>query len=247
MRLFRQTWNPNRIKRNTMIQIVIVTLAFLALVRVWPCGLVQRHTYSRQQAFSRSGKDVPAGERFTADDKKLQTVYFSRDHIYRISLYMDCVVSGEPTEAQIVLFRLYDSGFSCVFEEEIDSRHIEKKGVLTATPDMDVDIDIEYYYEILIPEESQARCRLPVADRSALGQTENGVLYIDGIYNDEESLIADFDYSRPLTIVGIVLCDILILGAALLVYCLVYGIVMLYDHQPAARYHLYLVLLVFFH
>ncbi len=235
LRLFRQTWNPNRIKRNTMVQIVIVTLAFLALVRVWPCGLVQRHTYSRQQAFSRSGKDVPAGDSFTSDDKKLQTVYFSEDHIYRISLYMDCVVSGEPTEAQIVLFRLYDSGFSCVFEEEIDSRRIEKKGVLTATLDMDVDIDIEYYYEILIPEESQARYRLPVAERSALGQTENGVLYIDGIYNDEESLIADFDYSRPLTIVGIVLCDILILGAALLVYCLVYGIVMLYDHQPAAN------------
>lgn len=217
-----------------MVQIAIVTLAFLALVRVWPCGLVQRHTYSRQQAVSRSGKSALTGDRFTSQDKKLQTVYFSKDHIYQISLYMGCVTGEGITEAQTVLFRLYNSDFSCVFEEEIDSRQVEKKGVLTATPDMDVDIDIEYYYEILIPEESQSYYMLPVADRSALGQTENGILYIDGIYNDEESLIADFDYSRPLTFIGILLCDMLVVAAALLVYCVVYSVIMLYDHQPAA-------------
>ncbi|MBQ2450398.1 MAG: hypothetical protein II273_02350, partial [Lachnospiraceae bacterium] len=40
------------VRRNTIIQIVIATLAFLLLCRVWPFGLVQRHTESVQQAFS---------------------------------------------------------------------------------------------------------------------------------------------------------------------------------------------------
>ena len=84
MRLFQRRWSPNCIKRNTMVQIAIVTLTFLALIRVWPCGLVQRHTYSRQQAVSRHGKDILAGDQFTSDDKKLQEVTFSREHIYRI-------------------------------------------------------------------------------------------------------------------------------------------------------------------
>lgn len=233
MGLFQGRWNPNCIKRNTAVQIAVATVAFLLLVRVWPCGLVQRHTYSRQQAVSRGGADFMSGDRFTFADKKLQTVTFSHGHIYRISLYMGCVVSDGLTEAQTVLFRLYDSGFSCVYEEEADSRRIEKKGVLSASPDMDVDTGAEYYYEILIPEESRADYVLPVADRDALNQPENGVLYIDGIYNDAESLIADFDYSRPLTAAGIILCDILILAAALLVYFLAECAMMLYDRRFA--------------
>lgn len=144
MKLFRRAWNPNCIKRNTMVQIAVVTLAFLALVRVWPCGLVQRHTYSRQQAVSQGGKDGLTGDRFTSGDKKLQTVVFSGEHIYRISLYMACEVDDGLSEAETVLFRLYNSEFSCVFEEEADSRRIEKKGVLTATPDLDVDPGTQY-------------------------------------------------------------------------------------------------------
>lgn len=218
-----------------MVQIAIVTLTFLALIRVWPCGLVQRHTYSRQQAVSRQGKDILAGDRFTFDDKKLQEVTFLQDHIYRIRLYMNCAVDDASAKAELVCFRLYDAGFSCIYEEDIDGRRIERDGVLTATPDLDVDTSAIYYYEILIPEESQAVYALPVADRSALAQAENGVLYIDGIYNDAVSLIADFDYSRPLTVVGIVLFDILIIGAALLVYFLADCAMMLYDQKFAGN------------
>lgn len=218
-----------------MVQIAIATVTFLILVRVWPCNLVQRHTYSRQQAVSQHGKDALKGERFTHNDKKLQTVTFSQDHIYQIKLYLNCVIDDDVSGAETILFRLYNEDFSCIYEEKIDSRDVEKKGTLSAVPDLDVDIGIQYYYEILIPEESHAVYELPVADRSVLAQAENGVLYIDGIYNDEQSLVADFDYSEPLTAVGILLCDILILGLALLVYFLVFGALTLYDQKFAGN------------
>ncbi len=231
MRLFHRKGNSNCIRRDMMVQIAIATLTFLLLVMVWPCNVVQRHSYSRQQAVSRRERAFLTGDRFTASDKKLQTVTFSQDHIYQINLYMNCVIDDEASGAESILFRLYNDEFSCIYEESIDSRHIEKKGVMTALPDMDVDIGALYYYEILVSEESHAVYELPIADRNTLAQTENGVLYIDGIYNSDKSLIADFDYSRPLTIIGVLLCDLLILGFSLLVYFLVYCAMMIYDQR----------------
>lgn len=229
MKLFQRTWNPNCIKRNTIVQIAIATLTFLMLVRVWPCNMVQVHRYSRQKAVSHRGNTALTGDRFTSDNKKLQMVTFSDNHIYQIRLYMDCTINEGISDAEIILFRLYNNEFSCVYEEEVDSRRIEKKGIITAVPDMDVDTGIEYYYEILIPEESHAVYVLPVADRETLAQPENGVLYIDGIYNDEISLIVDFEYTKPLTAVGVILCDLLILVFSLLLYFLIDRAMMLYD------------------
>ena len=66
-------------------------------------------------------------------------------------------------------------------------------------PDLDVVKGQAYYYEILIDEERSAVYTLPVGNRTALAQAENATLYIDGIINEEVSLVADFDYSRPLS------------------------------------------------
>lgn len=171
MRLFHRKGNSNCIRRDMMVQIAIATLTFLLLVMVWPCNVVQRHSYSRQQAVSRRERAFLTGDRFTASDKKLQTVTFSQDHIYQINLYMNCVIDDEASGAESILFRLYNDEFSCIYEESIDSRHIEKKGVMTALPDMDVDIGALYYYEILVSEESHAVYELPIADRNTLAQT----------------------------------------------------------------------------
>lgn len=215
-------------KRNAVIQILVATIAFVLLVRVFPMGMVQSHTVSKQKAFDVSARDELTGDVFTFKDKKLQTVYFEKEHIYQIKLYLQCTVEGD---AQRILFRLYDDAFSCIYEEDIDSKQIEKKGFLVATPDIDVETGKPYYYEILIPEDSQAAYMLPIADRGALAQKENSTLYIDGIINDEVSLIADFDYSKPLSIAGIAAYDILILAAAGLVYIFFVILIQEYDNR----------------
>lgn len=215
-------------KRNAVIQIFVATIAFILMIRVFPMGIVQSHTFSKQKAFQVSAKDELTGDVFTSNDKKLQTVYFEKEHIYQIQLYIKCTVEGD---AERILFRLYDDAFSCVYEDEIDSKKIEKKGFLIAEPDMDVEIGKAYYYEILIPEESHAVYMLPIADRGALAQKENSTLYIDGIINDEVSLIADFDYSKPLSIVGIAAYDILILLAAVFIYIFLVILVQWYDSR----------------
>lgn len=218
-------------KRNAIIQIFVATIAFILLMRVFPAGLVQKHTVSGQKAFDTPQKAGMTGDVFTASDKKLQTVYFKKDHLYQITLYMQCSAAGTSGDSAGVLFRLYDDTFSCIYEEDIDNKKIEKNGFLTATPDLDVELGKAYYYEILVDAESSAVYMLPTADRTALAQTENSTLYIDGIINDEVCLVADFDYSSPLTAAGVLGCYVCIIAAALVIYLLLLMAVQVYDDR----------------
>ncbi len=220
-------------KRNAVLQIIVATAAFILMMRVFPMGLVQNHVLSRQNAYENPSKAQLAGEPFGAADKKLQTVYFTQDHLYRVTLYMGCTLLQKKTSdvTESVLFRLYDDEFSCIYEEEADSRKIAKNGYLTAQPDLDVVTGQAYYYEVLISGESSAVYTLPVGDRAALAQAENATLYIDGIINEEVSLVADFDYTRPLTAAGILLYDVLIMAVAAVVYLLLLMLVQQYDER----------------
>ena len=139
-------------KRNAIIQIFVATLAFLMMVQVFPVGTVQNHTLSKQKAVKTSTAAGLTGEPFASKDKKLQTVYFPREHLYQMKLYLSCTVDKSSNSPEMILFRLYNDAFSCIYEEEIDSHKIEKKGFLIATPDMDVEPGASYYYEILVPE-----------------------------------------------------------------------------------------------
>lgn len=238
--LFYTRGDIEHIKRNAVVQIVIVTLAFIMLMRVFPQGIVKNHTYSRQKAFNTSARETLKGDAFTIDDKKLQMVYFSHEHLYSVRLYMVCSVPDKSSRSDFILFRLYDENFSCIYEEQCCCGDIEDDGFLSATPDIDVEPDKAYYYEILIPEDCGGVFELPVADRGQLGQTENSTLYIDGIINDGVALIADFDYAKPLTAVGILLCDLLILAAAALLYLAAAVVLYAYDNY-LTEYQVYFV------
>lgn len=213
--------DEEHVKRNTIIQIVIATVAFILLVRVYPLGILQKHEYSKQQAFSVSKSDDLNGDAFTGSDKKLQTVYFFKEHIYQITLYLDCIISSDEENTQKIWFRIYDETFSCIYDEEYNCRKIAKDGYLKAQADMDVEPGKAYYYEIIVPEDTTAQIMLPVALRSELLQTENGTIYIDGIINDEVCLVADFDYSQPLSLFAIIFYYILIILAAIALYLLI--------------------------
>lgn len=215
--------------RSALIQIFVATTAFILMMRVFPAGIVQNHTESKQKAYGSQSETGAPGDIFTSRDKKLQTVYFKQEHIYQITLYMQCKASLAHGEPESVLFRLYDDTFSCIYELEADSKKIEGKGCLRAYPDMDVDTALPYYYEILIAEDSKNEYRLPVADRTALAQTENSTLYIDGIINDAVSLIADFEYTSPLTALEIAARYALIMAAAFMLYAVILVFVRMYD------------------
>lgn len=213
MKQLTHTWNPNYIRRNTVIQIVIVSLAFLMLIRVWPCNLVKTHHVSKQKAVT-NYKEL-SGDPFTNSDKKLQTVTFIGNHIEQIKIYLSC---SSYQEGDRVLFRLYNEEFSCIYEQDYACSRIAREHMLVATPDMDVDLEHLYYYEVIVPEEVSAVLEIAYADNSLLSQAENGILYIDGIINESSSLIADFRYSNNLSAVGMILCDLLIILCAVLCY-----------------------------
>ena len=213
MKRLTPIWNPNYIRRNTIIQIVIVSIAFLMLIQVWPCNLVKIYHSSKQQAVT-NDKEL-SGEAFTNADKKLQTVTFTRNHIDQMKMYLTC---SSYQEGDMVLFRLYNEDFSCIYEQEYACSRLAKNHVLVATPDMDVDTEHPYYYEVIVPEEVSAVLEIAYADNSLLSQTENGALYIDGIIDESNSLITDYRYSRSLSVIGIILCDVLIIVWAVLCY-----------------------------
>ncbi len=215
--------------RNAVIQIAVVTAAFILMVRIFPMGTVQNHAVSGQKAVDAPAEAALMGDIFTSSDKKLQTVYFTGRHLSRITLYMRSTVPKDTHAAEDVLFRLYDDTFSCIYETAVDSKKIEKDGCLTAVPDMDVEQGKPYYYEILVGEGSEAVYVLPVAGRTALAQEENSTLFIDGILNDEVCLIADFEYTSPLSALGIIGYDILIVIAAAGTYLLLLILVHVYD------------------
>lgn len=227
--LFHIRGDIEHIKRNTVVEIILVTLAFIMLVRVFPQGAVQNHTYSRQKAFDTSARGSLKGDAFTGNDKKLQMVYFSQEHLHAVRLYMVCRVPDKSRRSDYILLRLYDENFSCIYEEQCCCGDIEDDGFLTATPEIDVEPGKAYYYEILIPEDCGGVFELPVADRGALGQTENSTLYIDGIINDGVALIADFDYAKPLTAVGILLYDLIIVAVAVALYLVSAVVLYVYD------------------
>ncbi len=203
------------VRRNTIIQIVIATFAFILLCRVWPMGLVQRYTESLQQAYS-SAEEM-TGDTFTYADKKLQTVRFTQEHIYQVMLYLSCSEEYNENE-DYAMFRLYDDSFSCIYEETQGFGLLERQGGFLATPDMDVMTGRDYYYEVLVPEEAEGSLYLPVAEKTMLVQSENTILYVDGIYRDDISLIADFTYSKELTVLHVIGYDLLILALAGLLY-----------------------------
>jgi hypothetical protein len=219
--------DKGHIKRNTIIQIIIATIAFIILVRIYPFAVVESHKTSKQQAFNYKALKELSGDEFTTNDKKLQTVYFTNDHLYRVKLYMTASFPEKVSRAQYVTFRIYDENFSCISSEDVSLFKIEKKGFLKATPDIDVEIGKPYYYEILVPEECEAYIELPTASKESINQEENSTLYIDGVINDELCLVADFDYSAPLTIAGIILRYIIVIAIALLTYV---GLVYLIDY-----------------
>ena len=223
--------DERHVRRNTIIQILIATIAFIMLVRVYPMGMLQKHEYSRQQAFDISAREDLKGDTFSSADKKLQTVYFANEHLYQITLYMDCITAYAEEKSQNILFRIYDDLFACIYEEEYSCGDIENDGYLRATPDMDVAVDKTYYYEIIIPEDTTAQFMLPVAARSTLSQTENSTIYIDGIINDEVCLISDFDYSQPLSVISIAFYYAIIIIAAFALYLLIMWTISYFDER----------------
>ena len=243
--LFHTVNDIEHIKRNAIVQIIIVTLAFLMMLRVYPQGVVQKHMYSKQNAYTASQLQKLGGDAFTARDKKLQTVYFTKEHLFGMKLYMICRLPDRSDGSDFVLFRLYDENFSCIYEEQCCCKDIADNGFLLATPDMAVTPGIAYYYEMLVTydEDAEEYCdgefELPVADRGLLGQTENGTLYIDGIINEEVSLIADFDYSQELTVFDVFLYDFVILAVAAAVYLVVAASLYQYDSRFSQNYQRY--------
>ncbi len=217
----RELSYKGKTRRNAFLQILIVTLAFIMLIRVYPVRAYEKHTNSRQKAFEMSELANLDGDLFGCNDKKLQTVYFSSGHLYSIKMYVECALGSEAESAQSILFRLYNDEFSCIYEEEYPCESIAGDGYIEVLPNMDVALDTAYYYELIVPEENTAQIFVPVAPRDALGQTENSTLYIDGIINDEVCLIADFDYSRQLSAVEVLGIWFLIIAAAVVLYVLI--------------------------
>lgn len=219
MHLRIKDWETRHVKRNTVLQIVMASVTLLILCILWTKADLHTHDKVRQQAVSIEA-NIASADIFDKDDKKLQTVYFTKEHIYQIKVYLEAEIYDNK---DFVYFRLYDENFSCIYSEDFGCNLVARDGYIEATPDMDVVPGQTYYYEIIVPEKATfwwmytVEMRLPVASVAELGLAENGPLYVDGIYRDDVALIADFDYGKPYqpwqwiaVSIAVVLCAVLL-------------------------------------
>lgn len=246
--------NNGYIRRNAFIQIFIASVAFVLLLRVFVPGEVQHHSYSEQTAYKKIQMQQEQ-YRFGASDKKLQTVSFARSHVEKIILYMDCIIDTDyipedsdwilqlnPNESldiqeeEVFLFRIYDDTFSCIYEQSCNNKKIsdEKRAVIAC--DIDVEVGKSYYYEIIVPDSPFSRYFLPTAPVNEMGLNETGTLYIDGIINNEEGLVADYVYSWKLSALEKAFLCIAIIALAFLIYLFVCTGLRLADNRISQYY-----------
>jgi hypothetical protein len=222
------------IKRNTIIQIVIATLAFILLMRIYPFSVVQKHTDSKPQTFDMSNYIEIAEDVFTSNDKRLQTVSPTNSHLYKLKLYMGAVLSSTGAD-DTVMFVMYDDSFTSIYSEEYNVSKIAHDGYLSVMPDIDVETGRLYYYEIIVPSDCSAQIWLPTASRGELNQPENGALFVDGIVNNDICLVAEFDYLVGLSFIECIVLYVLIIAVTLVLYLLVMAFLIFYDREYSAH------------
>lgn len=253
----RQLNDEKHILRNAVLQIIVATICFIMLVRIFPMEAVSHHYFSKQKAIKKYSVDMESGkgDLFTVNDKKLQTVYFTHDFLKSITLYADCEIDNEyisedakeamqwdpnintdVNDEQTCTFRLYDDRFSCIYSEEINCKEVSNKGKMTAECNIFVEKGKPYYYELLASESLAITMFLPVADTKALEQEENSILYIDGIINEDTSLVADFEYTKKLNVVEQIVLYAFVIILSLIVYAVLCMIVNYLDNTIGDRY-----------
>ena len=208
-------------KRKVWTQILIMTIAIVMMVIIWPARLLKHTIHSNPM------EDAPAVEReFTYNDKLLQTFTPQCDYLKQIRLYMNC---QSATAEDTITFVLYNSQYAPVFQSEYACKDLVMRDCLDIKTDLELVPGEVCYYEILLSEGSRCHLTVSLGERATLGQIEDGILFDQGTPDDVHSYWAEYTYVQPLSHVRTFVYYIAILVVAGILY---FGITNLWVQFP---------------
>lgn len=208
-------------KRKVCTQIIIMTIAIALMIVIWPAGLL-KHTIRSAPAEDAAGEQ----REFAYGDKLLQTFTPQCDYLKQIRLYIQC---RNFSEDDTLTFVLYNSEYAPIFQKTYVCGDIAVQEYLTIDTELSLVPGEVCYYEILLPEESQGRLLFTLGNRQEFLQVENGILFDNGIPDDQHAFWADYVYVQPLSVLRTVVYYIAILVIGGILY---FGILNLWVQFP---------------
>lgn len=191
------------IYKSKAIQAVVVIIAVLLLISLWPLRIWQETVTTSVSNVNGILSDV-VDEEHTI----LQTIVAQYDHMDTINLYL-----GEGSTGESFYVRILDEQWQQVCEEEVKIDQESLPGYQEVMIDIDMEVN-KLYYIILQGNDSAVfvGCEnVPMTDMPYLG-----TMYYSDSSMEGMSLVADYNYGVPLRKTKVLLCAAAILAVAAL-------------------------------
>lgn len=204
-------------RKRTILQILIVSIAVVLLAHVWPLGYVRHHEVSACQG------EETLRVALNKEHNMIQYIKFQQEHIDSISskLYVEEYDAGALAE-----FRLYDENIRPIYSYVARCELLERDGRVEVPLNMEVEPEKNYFFEWMVLSEKEEQkptiLSVPLTTRDLAKQEENIALFCDGDPGNAYTYLVEFDYSRALTGLEIIIIYAVIIVSALIVYFLLY-------------------------
>lgn len=202
---------PDARKRNTIVQIGIVTLMVILLLMVWPFRVFE---HSRISGYH-PGVATSETEAITMDEIVLQPFIPSDTHIADMEIEVNTYgVHGEDR----VFVTIYDQNFEIIWQEVVYFADIEALGYIAVSPNLDVVPGQAYYLGMNVHFDSRGTLKAVYGNRDALGVPELApFVYANNTYSTE-AVLMKFHYTAPYSTLRLLACTVAVLGGGIGIY-----------------------------
>lgn len=200
-------WMKRLFTDNRIFQMILVTIAAVCCLMVWPFRVFYHETVSSNKA----DEPLYTGA-VTMEEIALQQFSPAQDYLAGITI--QCTVEDVQPEDRVFV-TVYDSEYGIIYQEVPYFQEIEAKGEIVITPELSVIPGEIYYVGLNVHFISQGTLRVAYADAEHFGVGECGLFaYASAPYENMQMQMA-FRYTKPYSIKRILCCMLgIVLGAA---------------------------------
>lgn len=180
------------LKKSRAIQSVILLLTLFVILTIYPLRIWNETIPSVSNQILAGSSDS------ISENYMLQRFIAQYDHLGTINLYVVDFENGWDFDQKVetFIFRMLDSDMEIMFEEEVDTRFIEKPGFCSIYINEDLIVGKDYYY--FLQGNKGSRVWFGLEETATAGTPYVSRL----IYNYDQlegyNLIAEYNYSVPL-------------------------------------------------
>lgn len=189
-------------KFDHVIQVLILVLAFVFMIMLWPCKIIQEKVSKTVEAAQYQRTEV-----LTENASVMQQFVPSQEHLDTIQVKVD---SLEGTTGLFKL-HLYDQSLNLIWEDGRRFYTIPGTADYLFHVDTDLVIGQPYYYTI---DYDSASFKVCYTDRKNAIASDNGILYYDLKEIPDSQVISEYQYKIPYSSKRLIAYNAAILFAA---------------------------------